>query len=288
MCIIFLHVGKAGDPYRLVLAANRDEFFARPSAHAHYWEEAPDILAGKDLQPGREGGTWLGVTRTGRFAALTNFREPLDNQPEVKGRGMLVSDFLQSTQDTPLEYAGRIAASASEYAGFNLIIGDFSQLNSEGIPSVAYVSNRSHPPFKELGANSYGLCNATLDIPWPKVSEGRHRFCEIIRTHTAAEGDALKDAPILVGDLLALMADKKTYADDLLPATGVGIEWERKLSGLFVTIPEAKYGTRATSVLIVLADGTAHFCERSLDPTGSVGEWKDNAFVLTPGNGHLR
>jgi uncharacterized protein with NRDE domain len=165
MCLILFAHG-AGEDFPLVLAANRDEFYERPTAPAAFWTEAPHVLAGRDLQA---GGSWLGVTRTGRWAALTNYRDPPTSRPGRPSRGMLVSDFLTGSA-TPEQYLAAVAADAERYDGFNLLVGDPS--------GVHYFGNRmadgGEPSRLEPGV--YGLSNHLLDTPWPKVARGRTRL----------------------------------------------------------------------------------------------------------------
>jgi len=227
------------DPARpLIVAANRDEFRARPSEPARFWPEAPQLLAGRDLQA---GGTWLGVTRQGRFAALTNVREPhvLPAQG-ASSRGRLVADFLRGTL-APAAYLAGIAADA--YAGFNLVVGDGEAL--------WYLSNRSGEP-RPVPAGVHGVSNAGLDTPWPKVERGRARLAELLRSEATPER------------LLALLADEAVAADAELPDTGVGLAMERVLSPLFIAGPV--YGTRSSTAVVFHADGRVTFRERTVGP----------------------
>ncbi|MBL8971634.1 MAG: NRDE family protein, partial [Myxococcales bacterium] len=196
------------DPARpLIVAANRDEFHARPTAAASTWPRdaeasAPEIVAGRDLQA---GGTWLGVTREGRFAALTNVREPfVAPPPGARSRGGLVAEFLRG-RAAPGEYLAGLAPDA--YAGFNLVVGDRS--------SLWYLSNRSGPA-RALGPGVYGVSNAALDTPWPKVRRGRENLARLV-----AAGAASPEA------VLALLADRAPAPDAELPDTGVGLVMER-------------------------------------------------------------
>ncbi|HEX2208992.1 MAG TPA: NRDE family protein, partial [Longimicrobium sp.] len=202
MCLIALALD--GHPaYRLVMAANRDEFYARPTAPAEWWSDAPDVLAGRDL---REGGTWMGVTRAGRVAAVTNYRDPeLAQLQGAPSRGALVADFLRGSADAEA-YARGLARRAARYNGFNLLVGD------EG--GWFYVSNRAEG-VRRLEPGVYGLSNALLDTPWPKVVRAKAAMEDAL---AAAEGDAW-DA-----GLWEMLADRVIAADDSLPDTGVGSE----------------------------------------------------------------
>lgn len=228
------------DPSRpLLVAANRDELYARPTAPATWWSDAPKLLAGRDLEA---GGTWLGVTRDGRFAALTNVREPgVSPPPGAPSRGRLVADFLRGA-DGPAAYLAGVEAGA--YAGFNLVVGDADALH--------YLSNRSGES-GPLAPGVHGLANAGLDTPWPKVRRGRASLGAL-----AAAGAAT------TGALLGLLMDRSAPADDELPDTGVGLAVERMLAPLFVVGPV--YGTCSATAVVFHRDGWVDFCERTTRP----------------------
>ncbi|MGE5386541.1 MAG: NRDE family protein [Betaproteobacteria bacterium] len=220
----------------LVVAANRDEYYVRATANAGPWPEAPQVIGGRDLEA---GGTWLGITESGRFAAVTNVREP----GMAKGRcsrGLLTRDFLVGEAS-----AGRYAAeiAGDDYSGFNLLVGDGREL--------WYRSNRDGPPHL-LRPGVYAVSNHLLDTPWPKLVSAKSRFSE------ALAGLPDTDA------FFAILADASLAADKDLPATGVPLEWERLLSAIFVKSPD--YGTRASTVLIVQKDGESTFEERRFGP----------------------
>jgi uncharacterized protein with NRDE domain len=242
MCLIALALD-AHPAYRLVVAANRDEFYARPTAPAAWWDDAPEVLAGRDL---REGGTWMGVTRGGRFAAITNYRDPGFAQlAGAPSRGALVADFLRGGADAQA-YAHEVAARAAEYNGFNLLVGD------EG--GLFYLSNRA-PGVRRLEPGVYGLSNALLDTPWPKVLRAREAVADAL---ARARGDGWESG------LWEMLADRVIAADDALPDTGVGAERERLLSPPFIRTDV--YGTRASTVLTIARDGEVRFVERSAAP----------------------
>ena len=232
------------DPARpLIVAANRDEFYARPSAMAASWPRAsaadPEVVAGRDLQA---GGTWLGVTRAGRFAALTNVREPgVATPPGAPSRGQLVADFLRG-RASPASYLA--ALRPESYAGFNLLVGDRDAL--------WYLSNRSGPA-RALGPGVYGVANAALNTPWPKVRRGRTALAAVV-----ARGEVTGAA------LLALLADRSSGPDSELPDTGVGLVMERLLSPLLVA--SASYGTCSSTALVIYGDGAVELHERSHNP----------------------
>ncbi|MBX7172094.1 MAG: NRDE family protein [Pyrinomonadaceae bacterium] len=242
MCLI-LFAYKVNPNYKFILAANRDEFYERPTASAHFWEDAPEILAGRDLAL---GGTWLGVTKSGRFSAVTNYRNP--NQPQGKlSRGALVSDFLGG-DDSVLDYLKKVENNAEDYTGFNLLVGDFGKENDE----LAYFSNRGKG-IKFFEPGIYGLSNHLIDTPWQKVVLGKENLEKII---------SKQDFSI---DLVFKILKDKTIAPvEDLPETGVGIEKERILSPCFIETPI--YGTRSSAVLLVGKNGLINFSEQSYHP----------------------
>ena len=237
MCLIV--VGWHGHvDYPLVVAANRDEFYARPTADATVWPDAPNVFGGIDLEA---GGTWLGITRNGRFAAVTNVREPGIAKGRVS-RGMLTRDFLLSGAPA-IDYAQGL--DGRDYSGFNLLLSDGETL--------VYCSNRDGEP-RRLSPGVYGLSNHLLDSPWPKLLAARQRF--------AAALPALPDESAL----FALLADDTIVADAELPQTGVSLEWERRLSAIFVK--SENYGTRASTVAWQRRDGTVQLHEQRFGPDG--------------------
>jgi uncharacterized protein with NRDE domain len=241
MCLIlFAHA--AHPRYGLVVAANRDEWFRRPSAPAGFWADRPHVVAGRDLE---QGGTWLGLTRTGRFAALTNFRDPRAKREGVPSRGALVSDYLVG-DEPPLPYAERLAQSAGHYNGFNLLAGTPDRL--------VYVSSRDGRASR-LEPGVHGLSNGVLNEPWPKVRKGRDGLATVLSREFDTE------------DLFALLKDRTLAPDTDLPDTGVSREWERVLSAMHIVADG--YGTRCASVLLLGRDGDATFCERTFDPQGN-------------------
>lgn len=243
MCLI-LFAHRATAHYRLILAANRDEFFDRPAAPAHWWPDRPDVLAGRDLS---KGGTWLGATRSGRWSAVTNFREGVRPDPALRSRGFLTAGFLTGAGSAQA-YAEGLTGQLSGYAGFNLLVGDAS--------SVWYLGNRPDA-VQEVPAGVHGLSNHLLNSQWPKVHGGRSGLASLL--------DA--DEERLVAGLFDLLADTRRAADHELPETGVGLDWERVLSASFI-VTEA-YGTRASTVLLIRADSSLRFEERTFGPQGA-------------------
>jgi len=224
----------------LIVAANRDEFYARPTLPLAAWEGYPGVYAGRDLEA---GGTWLGVAPGGRFAALTNVRDP--GQPlGPRSRGELVAGFLQGRQ-SPLEYLQQVARRAADYSGFNLLVGDASQL--------CYFNPRVGPPVA-VAPGVHGLSNAALNTPWPKLLSARSSLEATLENPDTAS-------------LVALLADNRLPTDAELPETGVGLATERLLSSVFIA--SANYGTRASTALIVHADGRREIMEHSFGPSGA-------------------
>jgi len=257
MClIVFDWRPDAADGPLFTLAANRDEFFRRTAEPMHWWSEAPGLLAGRDLVG---GGTWLGMTRDGRFAALTNYRAPHEMRADAPTRGTLVSNWLlgePSAERTPLAYLQRVAQDGEIYHGFNLLVGDWSRRE------LAWYCNRSATAPALLAAGTHGISNAVLDTPWPKLARKRAELSALLAN------DAL--APL--ERLIELMRDPRLARDGELPSTGIPLERERALSAAFIESPD--YGTRGTTALRVVANAThgehlsAAVAERS-DDNGS-------------------
>ncbi len=235
MCLIFFAYKQHSD-FPLILAANRDEFYARPTAPLAFWEDAPNVLAGRDLL---KGGTWLGVTRSGRFAAVTNFRDANQRQLDSQSRGLLVSDYLCGL-DSPLSYLKMLRSRAHKFTGFNLLVGDHQEL--------FYFANREMK-IARLDPGIYGLSNRLLNTPWPKVERGKRMFQAEINRHT-----------IQSESIFSILTDRHRPADDCLPYTGVSLEWERILSSIFISSDD--YGTRSSTILLLKRDATVTMAER--------------------------
>jgi uncharacterized protein with NRDE domain len=242
---------------RFVLAANRDEFYGRPTAPAAFWGDVPDLLAGRDL---RAGGTWLGVTRSGRVAALTNYREPSAHRAGAPSRGELVVGFLKG-RESGEDFLARIAPGAARYNGFSLLLYDgdsfwsFANTNGEAV---------------RLSAGLYGLSNHLLETPWPKVSKTKARLLRLLEEPHVPPAWAL----------LMILSDRTGAADEQLPKTGVPLEWERILSAPFIVSPT--YGTRSSTALVIGRDATVHFAERSFGPDGQPTGTVDETFPIGP------
>jgi len=237
MCLILV-AWQAHPRFHLVVAANRDEFYARPSAAAAPWPEDPRVQGGRDLEA---GGTWLGVREDGRFAAVTNVREP--GVPKGPGsRGHLVRDFLLGDQ-APGGFTTSLDGSA--WSGFNLLAADADAL--------WYRSNRNGPA-RALPPGVYGLSNHLLDTPWPKLEAAKTRFALALATLPARE------------PCFQILADREQVPDASLPSTGVPLAWERLLSSIFIA--SDTYGTRAATVVTRDRAGRIRLEERRFGPQG--------------------
>lgn len=223
----------------LLAAGNRDEFYDRPAQAAHWWQDEPAIYAGRDL---KAGGSWMGVTRDGRFAAVTNVRAPLDQRDDAQSRGALVADFLRS-RAAPQAFIDELAVHADRYNPFNLLVGDRTSL-------VCYSNARDPGPDngKPLAPGIYGLSNAQLNTPWPKLVNARAEFSSLLCQ--GAPDDAYFE----------MLADGTRVDDERLPRTGVSLEWERVLSAVCIESPT--YGTRVSSLVRLPARGEPTIAER--------------------------
>jgi uncharacterized protein with NRDE domain len=252
MCLVLL-VWRVHPDFPVILAANWDEFHKRPTASAVWWPAGAGILAGRDLQA---GGTWLGVTRAGRFAALTNFRDPEVQRADVPSRGNLVTEVLMSGQSVA-DTLDQLRKVAPNYNAFNMLFGDGQEL---GIFESVRGDGR------ELGPGIYGLSNHLLDTPWPKVRNAKSRLASALT-------DMHDETAVM-----SLLRDDRQAADADLPRTGVGLEWERLLSSAFVRA--ADYGTRCSTVFRLDHAGRAYFDEWSWDRAGEEVGRKSYQFDL--------
>jgi uncharacterized protein with NRDE domain len=252
MCLI-LFSWKAQPEYQLVVAANRDEWLDRPTAPAQWWDDAPDLLAGRDL---KAGGTWMGITRSGRFAAITNFRDPSDKRSTAPSRGTLVMDFLLDDR-APREFLEAVSQRDETFNGFNLVAGDGKKL-------VCLASRDG--VVREVEPGIHGLSNHVLDEPWPKVARGRIELQRAMR------------APLDPEALFTVLSDRTAAPDAELPETGVGLEWERVLSPALIVAPG--YGTRSSTVLVIGKDGDVVFEERTRGTNGEVASKAGYLFTI--------
>lgn len=248
MCLIFFAIDSHTE-FPLIVAANRDEYFQRPTLPLHAWDNS-SIIAGKDLTG---GGTWMGITPTGRFAALTNFRDPRETVNHPLSRGLLVRGFLES-QDSASDYLEAVINDGHRYPGFNLVAGKGTEL--------WYVSNRESRGPQQLGPGIHGLSNHLMNTPWPKVTEGKRRLGNIL----SAQQESLTDT------LFALMNHREPAPDHALPDTGVGMPLEKILSSRFIAAPMLNYGTRCSTLFMLDSQGKRHLFEKTWNRHGEEDE----------------
>ena len=256
MCLI-LFATRAHPRYPLIVAANRDEAYARPSATAGYWQDAPQVYGGRDLD---QGGTWLALNLSGRFAAITNYRQGVPRAPTKHSRGELTRGFLTGAE-TPRDYLQDVKARAEAYNGFSLIAGTLSDL--------WFYSNRGADP-QPITPGVHGLSNHLLDEPWPKVERGVALLQSLLQA----------DEPEITQRLLDELANASASPDELLPSTGIALERERALSSSFIV--GDSYGTRASTLLMIDSQARALFVERTFGPGGVfTGETRERFSIVT-------
>jgi uncharacterized protein with NRDE domain len=243
MCLILLAFHENTE-YPLVVAANRDEAYARPAAPADFWRDYPQVYGGRDLEM---GGTWMGLTLSGRFAAVTNFRDGYPKGIAPRSRGDLVGAYLTGVQAAQ-PYLQTVAARQSEYAGFGTLAGDRNAL--------WFLSNYSNG-VEAVAPGVHGLSNHLLDTPWPKVADGKRELAGLLQS----------GGPLLPEKLFDMLADRSVAAPDALPDTGVGILREKELGPKFIAVDD-RYGTRSSTVIIVKHDGNVTYAERSFGARG--------------------
>ncbi|QQK78185.1 NRDE family protein [Salicibibacter cibarius] len=246
MCLINF-TWKAHEKYPLIIAANRDEFYERPTAPAHFWEDAPDLLAGRDLL---QKGTWLGITKQGKFVALTNFRDPQQIAPGKASRGTIIKQFLTEDWD-PLAFVEALQEHRDDYTGYNVIAGTLDEM---------YHYNNVHDELNEVNPGIHGLSNDSLNTPWPKVVKGKQALSAYTTQHSEIKTEAL----------FRILSHTEQAPDEALPSTGVDLNFERQLSPLF--IHTGNYGTRASTVLLIDNQGKVTFVERRFDQGAFAGE----------------
>ena len=254
MCLILV-AWQVHRDYPLVLAANRDEYYRRPTLPLAPWEEAPDILGGRDLEA---GGSWLACHRNGRFAAVTNVRQ---GRPEAapRSRGALIGNYHKNHTQAD-EFIKEIEPDS--YGGLNLLLGDRERL--------FYWSNRNGRPPQALKPGIYGLSNHQLETPWPKLLAAKQAFAQALEQLPATE------------PFFALLANREQSADGELPDTGIPLDKERMLSAIFVSSED--YGTRASTLVLGHRHGGFTLQERSFGPGGSyLGEQRAQASVMSTG-----
>ena len=249
MCLV-LFAYHAHPTYKLIVAANRDEFYQRPTAAADYWEDEPHILAGRDLD---KMGTWMGITKNGRFAALTNYRNPQENTKGKHSRGELVADFLKDNGH-PEGFMQHAANKRALYPGYNLLAG-----TAEDLYYYANIGNEIH----RVQPGIHGLSNHILNTEWPKVKRGKEGLAKIINDPSGIKEAGNTES--LVAQLFTLLQNTEPVSDELLPKTGIPHDLEKMLSTLFIKSEE--YGTRSSTVLL-MGDNETHYIERVYSHTG--------------------
>ena len=259
MCLIAF-AWRAHPRSRLIVAANRDEYFGRPAAPAGFWDDHPNVLAGRDLEA---GGTWLGVTLDGRFAALTNYRNPADMKTGAPSRGALVSDFLTG-RAAPEDYARQLEKRAMDYNGFSLLVADAQ--------SMFFFSNRGGPATR-VAPGVHGLSNHLLDTPWPKVEKAKAKLAELL------------DRPFDSELAFRLLDDAERAPGTELPSTGVSLELEERLSAIRI-LAVGGYGTRCSTALSLGEGGRIELHERTYREDG--GESGKVGYRLTVQAGKAR
>lgn len=253
MCLIAFSY-QMSSKWPLLVVANRDEFYERPTRHSQFWPEFPHLLAGRDE---RAGGTWMGITKQGRFAAVTNVRgHAIPDQ--ALSRGELPSQFLLNDTNS-IEYLNSIKEQAHSYAGFNLLCG---HIQPRGSSELYYFSNQAQS-IEPLSPGHYSLSNAALNSPWPKSERIKTTISEFLAA--SENSDLLPD----VQALFAAMADRTQAKDDELPSTGISIELERALSSPFIFAPDQGYGTRTTTVLLISQRGEVNWWEQAYQLSGN-------------------
>lgn len=263
MCLLVM-AWRVHPRYRLIVAANRDEYHARPTAPMDVWRDSPDLLGGRDLSA---HGTWLAVDRRRRLGIITNFRDLQARRPEAPSRGGLIPAWLQADL-APAAYLARVEPDAQRYAGFNLLLNDAAGLY--------YASNRAPAFSKVLPPGVYGLSNLLLDTPWPKLTRVREKFEQWLAAQPAAAASAESASE----PLFAMLADRTRALPE--PASGarpLSPEWVEILSSPFVVHPT--FGTRCSTLVMVGYDGSLFVQERRFDPGG--GTLGQSRWSLAPG-----
>ena len=254
MCLVALAIDH-DRRFPLVVAANRDEFYSRPANRLAWWTPdrgGPAILGGRDLE---SGGTWMGLTQQGRFAFLTNVRDPRRHDPQAPTRGTIVPAWLSGREATDRFW---MRTALSGHNGFNLVAADFTQ-------GDCFWASSAEPHARRLQRGVYGLSNGGLDTPWPKV--------QTLKARLRASLAVAQTVDSLAARLFAALADREVAPDSALPDTGVPPGWERALSAAFVRNPDNAYGTRCSTLVITERAGrhpVTHVFERSFSSTGDV------------------
>lgn len=253
MCLIFLSI-QDHPRYKLIIAANRDEFYQRKTAAAAYWNDHPEILGGRDLEA---QGTWMAMTKNGRIAMVTNYRDLRNLKTVAPSRGVLVTDYLLETS-TPENYLNEVAIKGHEYNGFNLIVGS---------PEELWYNSNYKQGVEKLSPGLHGLSNHLLDTLWPKVERGLEKMRKLVTSNKISSSQ-----------LFDVLFDDAIAPDNRLPDTGIGLERERALSSMFIKSPG--YGTRCSTVILVDKNNSVQFSERVYDLQTFAYTQKDFDFII--------
>ncbi|XP_056889669.1 transport and Golgi organization protein 2 homolog isoform X1 [Takifugu flavidus] len=270
MCIIFFKFDPrpaSKNAYRLILAANRDEFYNRPSKAADFWGTNNEILSGLDLEYGKEGGSWLGINKRGKLAGITNYLESHSN-PDAQGRGFLVSNYLTDKDQDSYSYLKKVSLEGHLYNGFNLITAEFRAKQDV----VCYYGNRGSPePIHLKAAGIYGLSNSLLDTPWKKLLRGKRHFSSVVDDQTlSCDG--------LVQELLGVLNNEELNSPDPAQESqgdGCSKPMLQALSAVCVRSPD--YGTRTNTVILIDAEGNVTFTERTMRDRDT-SNWRTSSF----------
>ncbi|XP_012671470.1 transport and Golgi organization protein 2 homolog isoform X2 [Clupea harengus] len=268
MCIIFFKFDPrpaSKNAYRLILAANRDEFYNRPSKAADFWGSSNEILSGLDLEEGKEGGSWLGISKRGKLAALTNYLEGRPN-PDAQGRGFLVSNYLTDNLDS-FSYLRKVSSEGHLYNGFNLLTADF-KANED---TVCYYGNKgSTEPIRLKPAGIYGLSNSLLETPWRKLQHGKQLFSNVVGRTLPPDG--------MVQELLQILNNEELNNPDPAQETqGQGYSKPMLHALSAVCVRATGYGTRTNTIILIDAAGNVTFTERTMI-NSDISRWSTNSF----------
>ncbi|XP_014017057.1 transport and Golgi organization protein 2 homolog isoform X2 [Salmo salar] len=268
MCIIFFKFDPrpaSKNAYRLILAANRDEFYNRPTKAADFWVSNSEILSGLDLEEGKEGGSWLGINKRGKLAALTNYLEGRPN-PDAQGRGFLVSNFLTDQSQDSYSYLKRVSSERHLYNGFNLLTAEFKAKED----TMCYYGNRGNTEPIHLNPGIYGLSNSLLETPWRKLQHGKRLFTSVVNQPLPCDG--------LVQDLLNVLNNEELNTPDPAQESqgeGYSSPMLRVLSSVCVRSPH--YGTRTNTIILIDSSGNVTFTERTM-LNCDISQWSTSSF----------
>ncbi|XP_070573124.1 transport and Golgi organization 2 homolog isoform X2 [Ptychodera flava] len=260
MCLLFFKFDPNPPPdgFRLILVSNRDEYLDRPTKPADWWPNNQNILSGVDLQQGKEGGTWLGITKSGRLATLLNILEP-EVDPNAKGRGALISNFLKGNEEC-LPYLQEISKEGELYNAFNLLVFDLSRQNSQ--QAIGYYSNKTGLEPQLVTPGTHGFCNATISKPWKKCVVGQEKFGSVVNGATTGEKEKLMDA------LIEMMSDTTPYPDQSIHRQCAGTlspKLQQERSAICVRSLDENYGSRTHTIILIDATDEVTYLEKTLE-----------------------